>query len=256
MNHKTIALIGAGNVATHLARQLTNVGYTIVQVYSRSVASASELADQLEISYTTNLDEITDKADFYIFSIKDSALEEVISNMPHSNGIWIHTSGSMPMNIFKGKAQDFGVLYPLQTFSKERTIEWKNIPIFIEASDDTTYQSINQLAEDISSRVSPLSSEDRRQVHLSAVFACNFVNHMYSIANTIVDKANLPFDILLPLIEETCEKVHTLSPPKAQTGPAVRYDENIISKHINLLETPELKEIYKLLSESIHKNHQ
>lgn len=256
MKNKTIALIGAGNVATHLARQLTNVGYTIVQVYSRSVASASELANRLKVNYTTNLEEITDKANFYIFSIKDSALEEVISNMPHSNGIWIHTSGSMPMNIFKGKVQNYGVLYPLQTFSKTRVIEWKNIPIFIEASDDATYQSINQLAGNISSRVSLLSSEDRKQVHLSAVFACNFVNHMYNIANTIVGKANLSFDILLPLIKETCEKVYTLSPHNAQTGPAVRYDENVISKHIDLLDTPELKKIYQLLSESIHKNHQ
>lgn len=250
-----IVLIGAGNVATQIGCKLFKEGHSILQVYSRSSESASVLSKMLQAPYTTNLSEITDRADIYIYSVKDSALEDVLNQIPHKNGTWIHTSGSIPMDIFKNKTSNFGVIYPLQTFSKEIEVNWSNIPLFIESSNDIVAELIQKLATNLSEKVYLLSSENRKYIHLSGVFACNFVNYMYDLAYEIVKESGLSFDILLPLIEETCRKVHEVEPHDAQTGPAVRYDKNIINKHIDLLKSSELKNIYKLLSEGIHQSH-
>lgn len=254
---KKIVFVGAGNVATHLALQLNKNGYNIIQVYSRTVDSAQSLASQVNASFTTEVNQIADDADYYIFSLKDSVLENIIENMAHANGVWLHTSGSMPLNVFEEKIQKYGVLYPLQTFSKQKQIEWENVPLFLEASTPEVYEEISSLASVLSNKQYPLSTDKRRYVHLSGVFACNFVNYMYDLAGQIiVNDADLPFDVLLPLIEETCSKVHTLSPHEAQTGPAIRYDVNVIDKHLHLLGgSSEMADIYRLISESIHKGH-
>ena len=256
MNTKKIIPIGAGNVATHIARKLYNEGYTILQVYSRSVKSAKTLAQQVGALYTTDLSSISDQADFYIFSLKDSVLEEIIQKIPHNNGTWAHTSGSMPMSVFENRVEQFGVIYPLQTFSKKREIEWEQIPLFIEGNNDSGLSSIRELVSSLSKNIHILSSENRKFIHLSGVFACNFTNYMYDIASKMVEKSGLPFDVLLPLIDETAHKVHHLHPHQAQTGPAIRYEQNIIDKHIELIDSSEMKALYKLLSDSIHKDHQ
>lgn len=248
-----IVFIGAGNVATHLATELYKKSFNIVQIYSRTLESASELALKVEAEAITDIHSVTNNADLYIYSVKDSILEEIIAKTPKHQGIAIHTAGSVPLDIFSKYTTDYGVLYPFQTFSKNRDIEWNTIPLFVEASNKDALDKIKGLASTLSSKVSELNSEDRKYIHLTGVFACNFTNHMYALSELFLKKINLPFDIALPLINETASKVKELSPKDAQTGPAIRFDENIINNHLSLIEDEDVKDIYKLMSENIHK---
>ena len=167
--------------------------------------------------------------------------------------VFLHTAGSMPMSVFKGMAQHYGVLYPMQTFSKQREVDFSIIPCFVEANDEFAQKQIEGMAREISGRVYQLSSEDRKYLHLSAVFACNFANHCYAISQELLEEHGIPFDVMLPLINETAAKVHEMKPKDAQTGPAVRYDENVIDKQSKLLENhPHFKKVYDSMSKSIH----
>lgn len=248
-----VVFIGAGRLATHLAIELSKLSFNILQVYSRTDLSAIELAQKVNAEATSNIKEIESNADIYIFSVKDSALTGLLVQIPPNNGLWIHTAGSIPINIFEKYNDRYGVLYPFQTFSKDRYLDFKTIPIFIEANNKKDLSILTTIANQISNKVYPLSSEKRQYIHLTGVFACNFVNHMYSISQDILKKEGIPFDITLPLIDETAAKVHSLSPKEAQTGPAIRYDENVINKHIQLIEDADLKEIYALISKNIYK---
>lgn len=249
-----VTIVGSGNLATNLSVALKSLGnVTFVQVYSRTEGNAKKLAGQLGCDFTTDASHIFPGADLYIFSLKDSCLEEVLSQVPSNDGLWVHTAGSIPMEIFKPYAKRYGVFYPLQTFSKQRILDFGRIPIFIEASDGENLVLLEKLALSISSDVRILSSEKRRNIHLAAVFACNFTNHIYALAGNILSDADIPFEVLLPLIDETARKVHEIPPREAQTGPAVRYDENVINKHLGMLKDPTMNEIYRLLSQSIHK---
>lgn len=247
-----IVFIGSGNLATNFAKELYAKSFKIEQVYSRTIESAKLLAKQVNAEWTNNINEITSQADLYIFSVKDDVLEEVLRKIPSNDGLWIHTSGSLPLDIFRGHNEHFGVIYPLQTFSKSRQVHFENIPLFIEASDDKSLSEIGLLCEKVSSKIHNLSSEKRKYIHLTGVFASNFANHMYAIANNILREQEIPFDVLFTLIDETTAKIHDLMPEDAQTGPAVRYDENIINKHLALLDKRQYKSIYTLLSQSIH----
>lgn len=248
-----IALIGAGNVATHLGRALKENGHTIVQVFSRTEASASSLADKLNAHYTTTPQEIIDHADLYLFSIKDDAIALVLDAMNTGNGLYVHTAGSVPLEIFQGKAQRYGVLYPLQTFSKAREVSFQEIPLLVEAANEADTTLLLEVAESLSGTVRLISSEQRKHLHLSAVFACNFVNHLYTISMEISDKAGVDPSLLLPMLKETVAKIETLSPAQAQTGPAVRNDRHVMEKHLALIEKEKTREIYRLLSQSIHE---
>jgi len=250
-----IVCLGAGNVATHLVKGLYNKSFDIVQIYSRTLESASSLAKEVHAIPVTDLKNIIDDADLYIFALKDSVLEGVASQIPSNNGLWIHTAGSLPMDIFSNYTTHYGVIYPFQTFSKKRDIDWKEIPVFTEGSDTKTHATIRSVAQQLSDKVFDLSSEKRRYLHLTGVFACNFTNHMYALSEQFLKKAGLTFDIVLPLIDETAAKVHSFTPEEAQTGPAIRYDERIINKHLHLIEDKDVKRIYKLISENIHKTN-
>lgn len=252
---KSVCIIGAGNVAVNLAHALQNKGYNIVQVFSKTIESASRLAAQLNTAFTNDVSDITGNADIYIFAIKDDSLADIIAALPTNNSLWLHTAGSMPMEVFKEKANKYGVLYPLQTFNKNKAADWDNIPILIEGTDKQTLNDIETLARTLTAKVYPVDSETRKYVHLSAVFACNFVNYMYTIGHDFMQKSDLPFSLLLPLIEETCNKIHTRSPLQVQTGPAVRYDLNVINKHLDLIEDEQIKHIYLMLSNAIHERH-
>jgi predicted short-subunit dehydrogenase-like oxidoreductase (DUF2520 family) len=198
---------------------------------------------------------VTNVADLYIVALKDNVLESIIPSLckNKSDKYFFHTAGSMSVDIFKGYAKHYGVLYPMQTFSKQRIVDFKVIPCFIEASGVSAKSILQQLCESISDRIYELSSDNRKYLHLAAVFACNFVNHCYEISSGILNKNDIPFDVMLPLIDETAKKVHEMKPKDAQTGPAVRYDENVISRQMQLLDgTPLNKEIYQLMSKSIH----
>lgn len=250
-----IVLIGAGNLATHLGKALHAAGHDMVQVFSRTMQSAEPLASLLDAEPLTDMAQVRDDADVYIFSVKDSALEQLISQLcGGEKKVFLHTAGSMPMSVFRGKALHYGVLYPMQTFSKQREVDFSIIPCFIEANDEFALKQIEGLAGQISHRVYQLSSEDRKYLHLSAVFACNFANHCYAASQELLQQHGIPFDVMLPLIDETAAKVHGMTPKEAQTGPAVRYDENVIGKQIQLLENqPYFQKIYDCMSKSIHE---
>lgn len=253
-----IVLIGAGNLATNLALEIAKTpSLKIEQVFSRTLDSAKLLGEQISSPYTNNIAEIKGDADLYIFSIKDSALESVLNEMsPQTrNSVWVHTSGSLECSIFKNQLVNYGVLYPLQTFTKGRFVELKNVPLFVESSTKEASDVISEVASSLSTKVYELSSEKRQYLHLTAVMVCNFTNHLYHLAKNILDEEDLSFEYLVPLIEETCNKAKDISPEKAQTGPAVRYDINIINKHLDLLKDESVQTLYKLLSQSIHEKN-
>lgn len=248
-----VVLIGAGRLATHLGPALKTAGHDVVQVYSRTMQSAESLAKLTGALAVTDINDVVSDADVYVCALKDSVLPSLLPQLckGRETAVFLHTAGSLPMTVFKGYAQRYGVLYPMQTFSKERQVDFSEIPCFIEADSQTTLSVVEALAGSVSRKVVHLSSDDRRFLHLSAVFACNFVNHCYDLAGELLKEHGIAFDTLLPLIDETARKVHELSPREAQTGPAVRYDENVIKSQSNMLEG-RMKEIYDIMSESIH----
>jgi Uncharacterized conserved protein len=248
-----IVFIGAGNLATALAKEMFRCQLHISQVYSRTEESASLLANQLNCLWTTSTDELIPDADWYIFSVKDDALAGLISRLKPNNGLWLHTAGSMPADIFEGFTARYGVIYPLQTFSKQKHVDFSKIPFILEANNAADLASLKNISGLLTRDVRILNSEERKQIHLAAVFACNFANHMWSLAWKLLENKQIDPNILRHLIEETAGKIQDLPPTLAQTGPAVRYDKNVIDKHINMLEQEDMKTIYKLLSQSIYK---
>lgn len=251
-----VVFIGAGNLATRLSLAMQRVGMQIGQVYSRTPENARELAVKLGCPWTTDLLALQTDADMYVFSLKDKVLVEVIAHVKPNDGLWIHTAGSMPMDIFEGYAARYGVLYPLQTFSKGREVGFDVIPLFLEANAKKDADYLKNIASALSENVRFMSSEKRRKLHLAAVFACNFTNHIYALSYKLLEKEDIPPEVLLPLIDETTAKIHAMPPVAAQTGPAIRYDENVINKHLAMLDDPDMKAIYQLLSQSIHKEAQ
>lgn len=251
-----IVLIGAGNLATNLGLALLAKGFQVQQVYSRTEESARLLADKLSTDYTTSLEAVRNDASLYLVSLKDAVFEELLPRIVsgRTSALFVHTAGSIPMDIWKGHAERYGVFYPMQTFSKSREVDFSRIPVFLEAANQADLELLREIACVLSDQVREASSEQRRYLHLSAVFACNFSNHMYALAERLLHKYGLPFDVMLSLIDETAYKVHSLSPEEAQTGPAVRYDENVIDKHLELLsDEPEMQELYEKISKNIHK---
>lgn len=248
-----IVFVGAGNLATRLSQEMHRAGMSISEVYSRTRESAETLARKLGCRWTVDVETLSTDADLYVFSLKDAVLPDVLSRMQPNDGLWVHTAGSIPMDIFDGHTSRYGVLYPLQTFSKQREPDFSAIPFFIEAARAEDLAVLKKITRSLSSNVRELSSGKRKSLHLAAVFACNFTNHMYALAARLLQQEDIPFETLLPLIDETAAKVHGLSPREAQTGPAVRYDENVIGKHLTMLSDPDMQELYRLISKNIHK---
>ena len=254
-----IVFLGAGNLAVNLAQTLHQYGFKITQVYSHTEESAKSLADNVKADWVTDLKKVTSGASIYIVSLKDSAFMELLPQIVEGKeeALLAHTAGSIPLSVWEGKAKRYGVFYPMQTFSKQRKVNFKEIPFFIEAAREEDTELLKMIASILSDNVYEADSLQRRNLHLAAVFACNFTNHMYVLAADLLKKYNLPFEVMLPLIDETARKVHELPPLEAQTGPAIRYDENVIRKHLELLsDEPAMKEIYQLLSDNIHRRSQ
>lgn len=252
----SVIFIGAGNLATNLAKALYWKGFRIVQIYSRTEESAQSLAQIVEAEYTTDLSAVTEDAQLYIVSLKDTALVELLPKLVagKKNALWVHTAGSIPMTVWEGYAERFGVFYPMQTFSKQREVDFRGIPIFVESNSEEDTQFLKDIASALSEKVYEATSDQRKSLHLAAVFTCNFTNHMYALAAELLKKYQLPFEVMLPLIDETARKVHELEPRAAQTGPAIRYDENVIDGHLQMLANePEMQELYRLISQSIHR---
>ncbi len=254
-------LIGAGNVATHLGQALRDAGHTVLQVYSRTEEHARDLANKLQAKPVTEITDVCADAELYVLAVRDEVLPGLAARLyVHlkdvsstsaacgSDALFLHTAGSMPLEALPMLRR--GVLYPMQTFSKARQVDFRSVPLFVESHTDS--QMLQDLAESLSERVRVLDSESRKYLHLAAVFACNFTNHMYHLCADILKERGIPFDVMLPLIDETARKVHELSPREAQTGPAVRYDKRVMNHHLDMLEDENTRKIYKLLSENIH----
>lgn len=247
-----ILLHGSGNVATHLALAIHKTGHQIVQVYSRTKASAAALGNRLGVPYTHLVDEIMQDADLYIYAVSDDALESLVSSNIASQAMHVHTAGSVAMDIFKGYKKHYGVLYPLQSLSKDKTVDFQQVPLLLEASDEVVKQALDVLAKEISGQVHHYNTEQRLKIHLAAVFANNFVNHLFHIASDIMESSDIDFNLLKPLIKETIEKISHLSPAEAQTGPAKRNDQKIMKQHMEMLkDQPKLQNLYRELSQMI-----
>lgn len=245
-------MLGSGNVATHLSQALHKVGVKILQVFSPSLTHAQILAEKLGCSFTNQLKSLNLTADLYILSVTDDALPELIKNMPIKNSLVIHTSGSTSINIFDSVHTRYGIFYPLQTFSKEKEIDFKDIPICIEANSSDDALKLKTLGEKISDKVYLINSEKRKALHVAAVFASNFTNYFYLIANELLTDKKLSFDLIKPLINETALKILSKNPEEAQTGPAKRGDDQIISTHLDYLNShPEYQKLYKFISSQI-----
>lgn len=246
-----ITIIGSGNVAQHLIKAFSkSEAVEIAQVFSRKKEKLSSLIefDKIVSNYE-NLKE----ADLYIIAVTDNAIAEVSQQLSFNNQLVVHTSGTASIETLDDKNRK-GVFYPLQTFSKNKEIDFSIIPICLEADNTFDFRVLETVAKSISKAVFPINSEQRKALHVAAVFVNNFTNHLYQIGNEICEENQVPFDILKPLIQETAEKIKTLDPIDAQTGPAKRNDSNTIEAHLEYLTSENQKNIYKILTQSIQHN--
>lgn len=244
-----IVLIGSGNVAFHLAKAFTEAQIPISQIFGRNTTELQKISEQFSFPFST---ETLVDADLYIISVSDSSIVEVSSLIKNENALVTHTSGSVSREALSGNYRK-SVFYPLQTFSKSKNLDYSKIPFFIDAENENDEEILKNLASKISKNVMLANDEKRKYIHLTAVFACNFVNHLYARAKEISDSQGIPFDYFLPLIDETTQKIHELEPKLAQTGPAIRNDEKVLKLHESLLTDEEKLKIYKTLNESIKK---
>lgn len=248
---KRIVLFGSGNVGTHLWEAFKNSdNFEIVQIYNHNLKSLKVFKNQ--VATTTNLEEIF-SADIYILALKDDVLEEISNKINSTETFIVHTSGSVSINVLN-KFKNYGVFYPLQTFSKNKKVDFSKIPICIEANSAANTSKLKDLASEISTKVFEISSEQRKSLHVAAVFVSNFVNYLYTEGEKICKDNKVPFEILHPLITETALKALLISPKEAQTGPAKRNDEAVIASHLETL-TKEQQKIYSLLTLSIQNLH-
>ncbi|WP_134090357.1 Rossmann-like and DUF2520 domain-containing protein [Olivibacter sp. XZL3] len=251
-----IVILGSGNVATHLAYALKKAEYHIKQVYSRKIEHAKHLADGIGAEPVGNLSHITTEADIYIIAVKDEAIIEVASALPLGNNILLHTSGSTDMEVLKPFSLSYGVLYPLQTISKEVALDFSKVPLILEFSDSRVKEEVLNMAFKLSPLIHEYNSQQRRCLHLGAVMACNFSNYLYAVAHDFLREKEVDFDLLKPLISETAHKILEHNPNEVQTGPAVRNDSDIIHKHLALLEGHRnWQRIYQFISEDIVRKY-
>ena len=247
-----IVIIGSGNVAYHLAKAFGENQIPIAQIFGRNKNDLSAIAEELQIPYS--VEKLAD-ADLYIISVNDSSIEVVSELIENPNALVAHTSGSVSRDTLSGNYRK-AVFYPLQTFSKTKVLDYSNIPFFIDAETETDAKILKNIASKISEKVLLADDHKRKYIHLTAVFASNFVNHLFARAKEISDSQNIPFDYFLPLIDETVQKIHEIEPKSAQTGPAVRNDQRVLQLHEALIKDEEHLKIYKTINESIKKMYE
>lgn len=246
-----ITLIGSGNVAQHLIKAFTKSELVeIAQVFSRKKETLASL-----IEFDKIVDDFQDlkEADLYIIAVTDNAITEVSAQLPFNNQLVVHTSGTASIDTLDAKNRK-GVFYPLQTFSKNKDVDFSVIPICLEAENTFDFRVLDTVAKSISKAIFPINSEQRKALHVAAVFVNNFTNHLYQIGHEICEENKVPFEILKPLIQETADKINTLNPTEAQTGPAKRNDSTTIEAHLEYLTNENQKNIYKILTQSIQHN--
>lgn len=247
-----IVIIGAGRVGTALSYALKSSGHNILRIISKTPDSAAALAKDLGCGHGTGM-EIPDEAELVVTAVNDDNLQGVLSSLKAPGDTVIaHTAGSIGLDVFDRKTVNRGVFYPLQTFTQGREYDFSDIPLFIEGSNDHTLNLLSEVASSLSNSVSEMNSDSRKYLHLAAVFSCNFVNHMYSAAEEICNKAGVSYEVLYPLVRETMEKASDMGPLNSQTGPAIRNDKKTIEKHLDLVSfSGDLRELYRVISKSI-----
>lgn len=242
-----VVILGGGNLAFHLTNTLLKTpSINLIQVYNRSLSKIKYLKGKTLI--TSNIDELKD-ADIYIVSVSDNAISELTSKLVLKNKLVVHTSGAANITELQSNSRK-GVFYPLQSFSKEKEINFKEVPFCLETAHKLDFELLKKIATLLGSNSYNINSEQRKKLHVAAVFVNNFVNHLYYLGNEICDENNIPFEILKPLIKETSNKIIDLQPFDAQTGPAIRKDSKTINKHLELLNENQQK-IYSILTKSI-----
>lgn len=246
-----IIILGSGNVATHLATTLAGSGM-LAGLWSRTPANAAALADRLHVPAYADITDIPRDADVYIIAVADRAVADVACRLGAVDGIVAHTSGSVPMQaLAAGGASRTGVFYPLQTFSKDSTVDMSQVPFFIEASEDDVFDTLSALARQTGGAAYAADSSHRAVLHLAAVFACNFANRLWGIADELLAPAGYPLTVFSPLLTETLRKAMAVGPSAAQTGPAVRNDSNVIRKQLDELGDGANAELYRIFTAQI-----
>jgi predicted short-subunit dehydrogenase-like oxidoreductase (DUF2520 family) len=246
-----IAIVGSGNIATFFGKKLRE-RYTIVQVISPTVANASQLAQQLNCSFATNISELNSDAGIVLFAVKDDVLRTLKPNESLASKVVIHTAGSVSLHDVDFISPNCGSIWCMYSINKNHLPQRNDIPLIVNASNENTMHIVNELSACISHVIYALNDEQKAVAHLSAVFANNFANHLFTIGQDILRQNNIPFDILIPLIQNTIEKLSYSSPDRLQTGPAIRHDEATIAKHLEILNNhAEFSNIYKMLTQSI-----
>jgi predicted short-subunit dehydrogenase-like oxidoreductase (DUF2520 family) len=247
-----IILLGSGNVATQIGHALRQNGLHIAQVYSPNARRAKILAESLKTAPVSAISKIKKNADLYILAVKDDAIPLLAKKLKLKDQLVVHTSGSVAMNVLRPASDNIGVLYPLQTFSIGRPVNWRKVPLCLEVNSKPGKVLLEKIARRVSHELVWINTEERKSLHLAAVFAANFSNHMYVIAENLLRKKKIPFSLLHPLILETAHKATDLGPAQAQTGPASRKDTKTIKKHLKMLAGDKTyRELYLSISKSI-----
>ena len=254
MKIESVSLIGSGNMAHWLVYAMCNAGVKIYQVYSRQLSHAESLAKKAGAEAIDSLKDLSPDSDLYIFSVKDDSYENLLQQLPFRLPLAAHTAGSLSQHIFKPYADNYGILYPYQSVNKDMDFKDVIVPLCVEANDKTIENELFAFAQKLSSTVQVLEEAQRMVLHRAAIFGCNFTNVMYAIAYDILREHNIDWQMMLPLLQNTLDKVKTMNPHDAQTGPAQRGDQNVILMHQEALQDIRLKEIYRLMTEYILAN--
>lgn len=245
-----ITIIGSGNVATILSRSIKQRGHTIDAIYSKTEVHCLALANEIGTQCITDINNIPLTSDIYIISVSDKSISEISDTMPFVGGVVVHTSGATDINVLS-RHKHYGVIYPCQTFSKESVLQIEDTPLLIESRDATSRNILINFAQSLSDDVEELDSKQRAKLHVAAVIASNFTNHLLCLAHEYTERNNIPFKTLKKLVEQTITKAFTINPYDAQTGPARRNDIDTINRHLQLIDDNKLKELYQILSDSI-----
>lgn len=247
-----ISFIGSGNLATHLANAFDLSGYTIHQIISRNESTGKTLAAKYSAFFDTKSQNIDTSSDYVFIAISDNNIESVIKDIITEKPLFVHCAGSVSLNTIAVYKPNTAIFYPLQTFTKNRNLNYFEIPVFIEANNELNLKKIKQLADSFSNNVNELNSAKRLILHLSAVVSNNFTNHLIYESEKLLHNENMPLKWLYPLLSETIQKAFEFGPGNSQTGPAARNDEKTLKLHLDILDNQQsLKEIYKIISEQI-----
>lgn len=253
---KNMVVIGSGNVAFHLVKAFSKKGIKVLQIMAHNDKTAKVLSKKFAVPYQVDPSKLYKEADLYLLAVQDDKIAETAKGLHLDDQLLIHTSGFTSIDALSGASTRTGVMWPLQTFSAGRSVNFKNIPLFIEGSSEEISGMLSRFAGLISDRVIATDSPTRQKIHLAAVIASNLTNHLYSISASILERQDIPFDVLAPLILETAAKAGKQHPFVSQTGPAVRNDLSVIEKHLELLrDDPAFRDIYRLISDNIIHHH-